>query len=920
MKFLEKVVEDIIKIPDFYKDIFLFPTKRSVIFFEKYLKQNIENPALFPYAKSLREFVYEITELNPLDRFQLTFELFFCYLSIFKDEILDNFFLWSQILLNDFEEIDLSGNSSKKILKNTAELQKIDEYVKSFDKENPSEFRKRYFYFWDQLGNLYEQFRNQIIKQKKSSYYGYAIKYLNFKLKNKQISLKGRNIYFIGFSDLQKSELEFAKIMNENERAKFYFDVDNFFLQEENKKSEIYQLFKRFHPIPITSDNYLNTNSLKIYTIPCRNSIEQFKFCQIIIKDLMNKNKEKIPFDEYALILNDSKTLEIAINSLPEELTNVNITLGYPLEKTHIAKVIIAFLELKNQKSNFNNSLLKIVHEPYINLLLKNEEFSLNSSKDFNVENIKNLNFIKNWLETNNFFEAIEFLQNWIIHLKEHKEINFTEFEKQQFYWIYIFLTKLKNNLEYLKLETEWHTFLVIFKKLIQTEFIPFSGEPLQGLQIMEIQESQCLDFQYVFLMNINEGSLPKSPDHSSFIPMEFKKSYGLRTPEDLDARYAYLFYRLFHRSKEIYLFYNQNEEEEESRFIKQIQYLFKNFNNIEMETLSFSLPNYITEVKAIEINKDNQILNKIKEKMKIGISPTSLITYLQCPLKFYYTYIEKIKEEEIFEEDLQANEFGTIAHDTLEEIYKSLNKNFIKTIPTFLIKVNELEQKFLNNQLNLDEIILKKFNELKKNKDENISGKNNLLLKVIEEIVKKIIVNDIKRYKDLQYADVQIYGLEKELTMTLNIENLPIKLYGKIDKIEKYKNDYLIIDYKSGRIGKTMFQELSCFENEISKHKEAFQLLFYSMLLSNQLNSTNNKIHSSIYSFRNLHEGLIYLQDKNKNCVDYKNIKLNFENFIKDKIEEILKPSETIKQTTNEDDCKYCPYIKNCGKFHLLQ
>ncbi len=928
MKFLERVVHELIKIPDFYKDIFIFPNKRSVVFFEKYLKTQIENPFLFPYSKDLREFVFEIIELNKLDNFNLTFEFFEVYQKIFDNENFETFFMWSQILLKDFEEIDFSNRSSKDILKNVSELQKIEGYVESFGLDNPTDFRNKFFYFWDKLGHLYQNFITHIVKNKKSAYYGYALKLLNQKLRNQSISIKGRNIYFIGFSDFQNTELEFISLLKD--RVKFYFDVDEFFFSQENSKSEIARLFLKIQnklKYTIEKESYIHNHLLKIYLVPCKNSVEQFKLCQCILKYQLNEF-QNIDLEEFAIVLNDSSQLDVLLNSLPEELKQINITLGFPLEKTYTSKIILELMELKvlRYNSKFQELLTKIIHEPYIQHFFDEEEKQKISKIEFhkplNAEDTQfllELCFVKKWLEVDSFSESIDFLQNWIMGLKNQEELPINELESQELYYNLLFLSKLKNNAEKIsKQEISWKTLLIIFRQLIQTEYIPFSGEPLKGLQVMELTESQCLDFRKVFLMNVNEGILPKSADFSSFIPMEIKRGYGLRTPEDFDARFAYLFYRLFHRAEEVYLFYNHNDSEEESRFIKQIEILFNKFKDIQIETLHFSFSSKRErKIEPIFIEKKEEVLQKIYKKLTDGVAPTTLITYLLCPLKFYYTYIEKIKPIDEFEEDLMANEFGTIAHDSLESIYKNhLNTNKImKTM--FELNSNILKKWLENNPLTISQIVYQKFVNTAKNKSEE--GKNFFLLKVIENIIQKIIQKDIER---LGNQKIKIFDLEKELKIEWKMDSCIVTLKGTIDRIELSEDFYQIIDYKSGRIGKTHFENLEAFSTEqIINHKEAFQLMFYSMLLYHNLapKEKSKKIYSGIYSFRSLEKGLQNLENEKNTSSDYHSLKNDFENFIDFKIQELLNRSVPFKQTTNENNCKYCPFLKNCGKFHLL-
>ena len=43
----------------------------------------------------------------------------------------------------------------------------------------------------------------------------------------------------------------------------------------------------------------------------------------------------------------------------------------------------------------------------------------------------------------------------------------------------------------------------------LRSEKIPFSGEPLKGLQVMGVLETRNLDFKNVFILSLNEGAFP---------------------------------------------------------------------------------------------------------------------------------------------------------------------------------------------------------------------------------------------------------------------------------------------------------------------------------------------------------------------------------------------------------------------------
>ena len=79
----------------------------------------------------------------------------------------------------------------------------------------------------------------------------------------------------------------------------------------------------------------------------------------------------------------------------------------------------------------------------------------------------------------------------------------------------------------------------------LQSERIDLLGEPEAGLQIMGLIESRALDYERVFLLDCNEGTLPKSFLPESFIPFDPRHMWAFLAGHQREAIYAYYTYRL---------------------------------------------------------------------------------------------------------------------------------------------------------------------------------------------------------------------------------------------------------------------------------------------------------------------------------------------------------------------------------------
>ena len=87
-------------------------------------------------------------------------------------------------------------------------------------------------------------------------------------------------------------------------------------------------------------------------------------------------------------------------------------------------------------------------------------------------------------------------------------------------------------------------TYMRILDKMLRIQSVPFSGEPLSGIQIMGILETRALDFKNLIILSVNEGVLPAVSTGSSFIPYSLREAFGLPSINHQESIYAYHFYQ----------------------------------------------------------------------------------------------------------------------------------------------------------------------------------------------------------------------------------------------------------------------------------------------------------------------------------------------------------------------------------------
>ena len=440
---------------------------------------------------------------------------------------------------------------------------------------------------------------------------------------------------------------------------------------------------------------------------------------------------------------------------------------------------------------------------------------------------------------------------------------------------------------------------------------IPFQGEPLSGLQIMGILETRALDFDRLIILSANEGVFPAKKTANTFIPYNLRRGFGLPTYEHQDGIWAYHFYRLLYRSKEVKLIYdtrnNGLQTGEVSRFVHQLRYHY------QVPLLDTLITYNIAPGKShtLSINKTDTVLSKLemfKREGEKSLSASAINTYIDCPLKFYFSYIEDIKEEDEISETVESNLFGSILHRVMEHIYQPLCGRSIDS---------ECLKNIRKDKQRIEHLIEASFAELFF-KTENIrplTGQNYLVGSMIYKYVDKILEEDAK------LSPFTYIKSEKLIRSSICLnDGTSVFLKGFIDRIDRINGISRIVDYKSGT-GKSDFKNVdSLFDSsEKNRSKAVMQVFLYAMMYKGLFNSATIEPH--IYYVRTLFnrfDSHIYHhveRGKNIPVNNYDDYAETFENGLRACLDKIFDKSTPFQQTEDTQYCSYCQFRAICGR-----
>ncbi|MBU0503265.1 MAG: PD-(D/E)XK nuclease family protein [Candidatus Omnitrophica bacterium] len=434
-----------------------------------------------------------------------------------------------------------------------------------------------------------------------------------------------------------------------------------------------------------------------------------------------------------------------------------------------------------------------------------------------------------------------------------------------------------------------------IFNNKLENEMVSFSGSPLKGLQVLGLFETRSLNFENVIVLDANESVLPKLKIYEPLIPREIMISLGLNRLEKEEEIQRYQFQRLISSAKNVYLVYCQSNKNEKSRFIEELIWEKQKKEN-RLEVISIPKASFQVRVlpKHSEIAKDVRIINFLK---KMRYSASSMDTYLNCPLQFYYRYVLGLEEKEDSLQEPEAKDVGNFLHELLEEAFiKFINKKPVlndKFKKDFFILFEDKFQREFQKKMRSDSFLIKE---------------------VLEFRLKRFLENESKR------GVKQVLSLEKTLEDKFEFLGQEFKFKARIDRIDNLSdNTILVVDYKTGstdllpdEAGKIEAAGFS--RKSLQERLKSFQLPLYLSLIEKLY--PGKRLNACLYNLREFKDnfGLHMLFKKEEHFSDKARITGIYQKAMEGLFKDLLDPAVPFKADDSDPrHCEYCQFFYLC-------
>lgn len=704
---------------------------------------------------------------------------------------------------------------------------------------------------------------------------------------------------FVGFNALTPVEQALFDALKARHQALFYWDYDLSYTESHPLLSpsqfqsfnvSTSQLFNFQLSPPHEAGHFIRQNLSRYgneLSPECFDNLRKPKDITIITASTENAQARYLPTwlhdhltpqeNQTAVVLCNESLLQPVLHSLPTDGAPeaVNITMGYPLTDTPVYNLIMQ-TPPQQTSAQFIDNLLNIIHQ---------------LAPQFAEDADSPLPLVYRQLYAEALFQTFTTLSR---------------------------LRDLMSGDEPL-LDVSDQTLRRVLRTILQTQTIPFHGEPAIGLQVMGVLETRALDFRHLIMLSVGEGYLPKATSDTSLIPFGLREAFGLTTVRHKMAVWAYYFYRLIQRAEHITFVYNESNagtrQNEQSRFLRQL--LAE--TDFPVRFLRLTADSRPAAIEPPVIQKDEAILQHLRQLFdntgRTGderrmLSPSALNQYTACPLRFYYRYVRGLRIDPDPADGLDPILFGDIFHRAAELIYKQL------TSRGPIIHAADIDPFIEKEGMQLQPFVRQAFREcFFQQKPEAYTG----ILIIAERVIQTYLLQLLRH--DRRHCPIRILELEKKRIITLHVSGMELDTGGIIDRLDQVADPTVeggtairVIDYKTGGLPGSVAQMEQLFSQASQKEEYYLQTILYATIVAMQ---EGMPVTPCLF-FVHKSSAEDYSPKLRLNRLPLNDVRTVSEDFmqrLQQLIAEIFDPATPFAPTAKADSCTHCHYRALCGR-----
>lgn len=915
----------------------VFPGKRASLFLNQALAEQSPSPVWAPHYQTISDLFQQASPLALADPIESVCRLYAAYSRHVDDpQPLDRFWSWGEILLADFDDIDKHLVDATRLFRNIADLRQLDDnsyitseqeealrsFFRNFSLEENSQIKQQFLRLWNHMGEIYTDLLTSM-RRDGVLYEGALQRDVVEQLRQARLTGASSSLFsteqqrqtiyaFVGFNVLNDVEQALFDELQARQQALFFWDYDSFYVGHSHEAGHFLRQNLQRYGNELPAECFDNLRQPKQIDLVCATSENaQARYIPQWLHDHLTLRENRT-----AVVLCNEQLLQPVLHSIPAggSPQAVNITMGFPLADTPVFSFTTALVSLQTEgydsaRQRFRPAQLRTAQRHPFAQYLDEELWNRPAG-----EGTALLTYL------------LEVLSALAPHLAEDVAADIAPVYRQLYaealFRTFTAITRLRDLMTsaVAPLAVDDHTLRRLLRTILQSQSVPFHGEPATGMQVMGVLETRALDFDHLLLLSVGEGFLPKTVSDTSLIPYNLREAFGLTTVRHKIAVYAYYFYRLIQRAEHVTFVYNESNaglrQNEPSRFLRQL--LAETDFPIRALRLQASTKVFMPE--PIVVEKTPDIIEQLRQDYDLHreqpgrktrtLSPTAINTYTTCPLSFYYRYVRGLNVQHDPEDGLDAVLFGQIFHKAAQLLYQQL------TSAGPIVRREDIDRFTENKGQPLESIIRQAFREeFFQGLPEDYSG----ILIIAVRVVQSYLLQLLKH--DRALAPINIIALEEWYEMKLTVGDVEVRTGGIIDRLDEIRDTAVegetvlrAVDYKTGGFPAPVTELQRLFTETGQKEHYYLQTILYATIVAMQQGRPVtpclffvHKSGSEDYTPKlRLARQLIH---------DVRPLQEEFLQQLSGVITHIFDPQTPFTQTTNTLSCQHCDFAHLCGR-----
>ena len=771
-------------------------------------------------------------------------------------------------------------------------------------REGEGDVRKAYFSLWQRLHDIYTIY-HQMLADRRLHTVGRIYRDAVDCVKLLPDNRLPQRVVMVGFSSLSVSEMAIFKALQQRGKADFWWDIalDQLAHDTDNPAGRMVREYAAMFAMPVALEPVtLDGKCVEAVAVPSH--VGQAKWAFSKVDQLIDQGAIAHPDNAIntAIVLPDETLFVPLMNSVTPRIGRINVTMGYPLRSANIVSLMHLVAKAHKQAARragqwtyYREDVKDIMSHPIVKTVFTRQAMQVtNRIVEQNLWNVP-----ADWLESKGFgsifhplhdvtdhrqvIAYIDRLIDFCLQVNEQAKIadvpadDVPEHEHDDDADIRktlplqsAFITLYIEALEQLKMAFNEHgipvtddTLFFLIDRLTQSMVVPFEGEPLQGLQIMGLQETRSLDFDNIIVLSMNERVFPRRHGIASLIPDDLRAAFYMLTGSRQEAIAAYDFYRLISRANRVVLVYSTTTggvgASEPSRFVTQLKLLYGDkvhFSEYRVDT-KVSSPGdapIVVDKATVPMHDYVNPSADIDPKHAACLSHSSISEYIQCPLKFYLHHVEHLSDYTDNGDFMDSGTFGTIIHDTLQALYYPPMPGGEERTGEYTVTRQDIED-FMQGKMQAQVVHYINKHYLHHADDEPIEGEALILQDTIETFVRRALDYDLKLLQESGVNSLVVLECEHDHAVQFDFDGVKFNFTYKPDRVDRVAGRLRMVDYKTGR-DETDFKDVNdLFEapsSSTKRRKAIAQLMLYCNAWQLE-HSDDRVIYPVIYKLRDI-------------------------------------------------------------------